>query len=139
MAFVLDKSVLSGILLGNQTTEYTRSIEARLPRERVIAPGLLLLECTNVLRSLCKRQRLVAAMAQQVIAHLPDLNIEFDDTAPEPAKLLDLSLRYDLSSYDAAYLDLALRHSLPIATQDADLANAARVAGVGVVEPGILS
>ena len=138
MAFVLDNSVLSGILLGSQTTDYTRGIEARLPRERVLAPGLLLLECTNVLRSLCKRQRLVAAMAQQVIARLPDLNIEFDDTTPAPAKVLDLALRYDLSSYDAAYLDLALRHSLPIATQDAELANAARVAGVGVMDPDSL-
>jgi predicted nucleic acid-binding protein len=44
-----------------------------------------------------------------------------------------LALRYDLASYDALYLDLALRRSLPIATLDKAFANAAMVAGVGVV------
>jgi predicted nucleic acid-binding protein len=48
--------------------------------------------------------------------------------------LLALSLRYDLSSHDAAYLDLALRRQWPIATQDDALAQAARLAGVGVVD-----
>ena len=44
-----------------------------------------------------------------------------------------MALRYDLTSYDAVYLDLALRRHLPIATQDQALANAAVVAGVGVL------
>ena len=46
---------------------------------------------------------------------------------------MDLALRYDLTSYDALYLDLALRRRLPIATLEKALANAAMVAGVGVV------
>lgn len=56
-----------------------------------------------------------------------------DKSPPNPAQVFDLALRYDLTSYDAVYLDLALRKSLPIATQDRDLADAARAAGVGVV------
>jgi predicted nucleic acid-binding protein len=47
---------------------------------------------------------------------------------------LSLALRYDLTSYDAAYLELALRLQLPIATQDAALMEAARAAGVGVLK-----
>jgi predicted nucleic acid-binding protein len=50
-------------------------------------------------------------------------------------QLLDLALRHDLTAYDAAYLDVALRRGAPIATQDAALANAARAAGLGVVTP----
>ena len=59
--------------------------------------------------------------------------IETDDQKPDAAQLLALALRYDLTAYDAAYLELALRKQLPIATQDAELAQAAQIAGVGVV------
>lgn len=68
-----------------------------------------------------------------MLAMLAGLPIDIDTTPPNPAQLFDLTLRYDLSSYDAVYLDLALRRSLPIATQNQALANAAVVAGVGVV------
>jgi len=67
------------------------------------------------------------------LAMLAGLPIDIDTTPPNPAQLFDLALRYALTSYDAAYLDLALRRSLPIATQDQARANAAVVAGVGVV------
>jgi predicted nucleic acid-binding protein len=68
-----------------------------------------------------------------MLAMLAELPISIDTTVPSPAQLFDLALRYDLASYDALYLDLALRRSLPIATQDQALAHAAMVAGVGVV------
>ena len=52
-----------------------------------------------------------------------------------PAENLALALRYRLSSYDAAYLDLALRLRLPVATTDSALHDAAVAAGVGVFLP----
>ncbi len=52
---------------------------------------------------------------------------------PEPAALLSLALRFQLTSYDAAYLELALRLQLPIASRDDALADAAWAAGVGVL------
>ena len=61
--------------------------------------------------------------------------MEIDAELPDAAQLLALALRYDLSSYDATYLDLALRRQLPVATQDVALAQAARLSGVGVVTP----
>lgn len=54
-------------------------------------------------------------------------------TAPNPAQILDLALRHDLTAYDEVYLDLVLRRALPVATRDLALADAARAAGVGVV------
>jgi predicted nucleic acid-binding protein len=45
-------------------------------------------------------------------------------------EILQLARRYRLSSYDASYLELALRKGLPLATLDADLAKAARKSGV---------
>jgi predicted nucleic acid-binding protein len=82
----------------------------------VAAPWLLQLAFTNVLRTACRRG-----------------TIEIAAAPPEPAALLSLALRFQLTSYDAAYLELALRLQLPIATRDDALADAAWAAGVGVL------
>ena len=133
MPFVLDNSVVSGWLLESQATPYANAVSDRLLTDRAVAPALLRLEYTNVLRSACKRQRLTAQQAQEAIEALAALPIDFDRELPDASQLLALALRYELTSYDAAYLDLALRRQLPVATQDAALAAAARIAGVGVV------
>ncbi len=133
MSFVLDNSVVSGWLLESQASAYSDAIADRLQTGRAIAPPLLPLEYTNVLRTACKRQKIIGAQAHEMLAMLAGLPIDIDTTPPNPAQLFDLALRYDLTSYDAVYLDLALRRSLPIATQVQALAHAAVVAGVGVV------
>lgn len=132
MLFVLDNSVVCGWLLPAQATPYTDAVAERLPEGRAIAPSLLRLEYTNVLRTACKRGRLIASQAQDFIEQLALLPLDIDREVPAPAELLALALRHDLSVYDATYLELALRTQLPIATQDAALASAARASGVGV-------
>jgi predicted nucleic acid-binding protein len=132
-AFVLDNSVVSGWLIENQSSAYADAVAERLKTSRAIAPPLLRLEVTNVLRTACKRQRLIAAQAHEMLTALAALPIDIDVTAPNPAQILDLALRHDLTAYDAVYLDLALRRALPVATRDLALADAARAAGVGVV------
>ena len=135
MLFVLDNSVVCGWLLQDQSTAYTDAVALRLAEDRALAPALLRLEYTNVLRTACKRGRLAAHQAQAAIEQIDQLPLEFDRDPPAAAQLLALALRYDLTSYDAAYLELALRRQLPIATQDTALADAARTAGVGVFAP----
>ncbi len=133
-AFVLDNSVVSGWLVASQATAYSEAIAGRLERDTAAAPSLLRLEYSNVLRTACKRGRLIASRAQALLEQLAALPIETDNSPVDAAMVLALALRYDLSCYDAAYLELALRLQLPIATQDAALAEAARIAGVGVVD-----
>jgi len=133
MPFVLDNSVVCGWILENQATDYSAAIARRLEQERAAAPPLLRLEVVNVLRTACKRQVIIASQAQELLAQLSRLPIDVNASSPEPGLLLALALRYELTAYDAAYLELALRLQLPIATQDAALAEAARIAGVGVV------
>lgn len=135
MAFVLDNSVLCAWFIGSQATPYADAVAQRLETERAVAPALLQLEYTNVLRTACKRGRLLAQQARAVVDRIETLPIEFDVQAPAPASILSLALRFDLTTYDAVYLELALREQLPIATQDAALADAAWAAGVGVVRP----
>jgi len=84
-----------------------------------------------VLRSACKRG---AQGAHEVIEQIAALPIMVDRDPLGPAAILTLALRYDLTSYDAAYLELGLCLQLPIATRDAALMEAARAAGVGVLK-----
>lgn len=131
--FVLDNSVVSGWLLESQATAYSDAVAERLRSSRAVAPPLLRLEYTNVLRTACKRQKLIAVQAYELLSLLDSLPIDIDATVPAAAQVMDLALRHDLTAYDAMYLDLALRRGLPIATQDEALASAARASGVGVV------
>ena len=133
MPFVIDSSVVCGWLLDNQADDYTAAIAMRLRKDQAVAPTLLPLEYANVLRAACKRGVLDAHTAQEMVRALGEVSIEVASTRPDPVQLLALALRYDLSSYDATYLDLALTRQLPIATRDKALAQAARIAGVGVV------
>lgn len=133
MAFILDNSVASGWFLENRASPYTEAIAARLNDETAHAPALWELELTNVLRTACLRRRMTADQAQAVVANFGALPIEVDRTPVRRSELLALSVRFGLSAYDAAYLELALRLQLPIATQDGPLRDAAVAAGVGVV------
>jgi predicted nucleic acid-binding protein len=134
MAFIIDSSVVCGWFIANQATPYADAIAQRLETERAVAPNLLQLEYTNVLRTACKRGRVVAQTAREVVDRIQALPIEFDAQSPAPSTVLSLALRFDLTTCDASYLELALREQLPIATQDEALAEAAWAAGVGVVK-----
>ena len=132
MPFVLDNSVVCGWFLENQATPYSDAIIERLRDERAAVPALWELEFTNVLRSACLRQRMTAEAAQQVIAQIVSLPIDVDRHPVPASEILGLALRFGLGSYDAAYLELALRLQLSIATGDGPLRAAALAAGVGV-------
>jgi predicted nucleic acid-binding protein len=133
-SFVLDNSVLCSWFLRNQASEYGDLVAGQLRQIDAHAPWLLQLEFTNVLRTACRRGSLSVAAAREIVDQIALLPIRIDASPPQPAALLSLALRFQLSSYDAAYLELALRLQLPIATRDADLAEAAWAAGVGVLE-----
>lgn len=132
MLFVLDNSVVSGWYLGDQANAYSQKIAQRLLEDRAIVPVVWELELANVLRTACRRQRLDAATAQEILVRISELPIEVDRRAVQPSEVLALSLRFDLSAYDASYLALALRLQVPIATLDAALRDAALVSGVGL-------
>jgi predicted nucleic acid-binding protein len=136
MSFVIDNSVVAGWFLENQANDYTDAIARRLTEHRAKAPPVWELEFTNVLRTSCVRQRLDASRAQAVIAQVFSLPIEIDRTPVPCSELLALALRFGLSTYDAAYLELALRLQCPLATLDSDLKSAALASGVGWVGQG---
>ena len=133
MPFVLDNSVASGWYLGNQATPYTQAIAERLSADQAVVPALWELELVNVMRTACVRQRLDAQTAQQMLNQLGTLPITVDHHPVLRSELLALALRFGLSSWDAAHLELALRLQVPLATQDQALRDAALASGVGLV------
>ncbi len=134
MAFVLDNSVVSGWYLTGQSTDYSQAIATRLEVDKALVPALWQLELANVLKTACTKGRLSHPQARQILDALAQLPIEVDTGAsPGQRPLFELAMRFNLSSYDAAYLELAMRHGLPLATQDEQLKIAAVAAGVDLL------
>jgi predicted nucleic acid-binding protein len=89
----------------------------------------------NVLALSERRRRITAAEIAQFIALLTTLDLEIDGESASLAftRILDLSREQRLTCYDAAYLELAMRLGVPLASKDADLCDAAERLGVSVL------
>lgn len=94
-------------------------------------PALWPLEIANVMLGAQRRGRIDKAGVEKYLATLKTLEIEVDDDTSSLAwnKILGLGERYGLTAYDAAYLELALRKGLPLASLDKNLRKACTDAG----------
>jgi len=133
MPFVVDNSVVAAWFFPGQATDYSDSVLDRLKADTAHVPALWVLEFSNVLRKAIMGRKLATETALEIIAEAEKLPLSVDYTATATAVNLELAIQHGLSSYDAAYLDLAIRLGLPIATKDDALHDAALRAGVGVV------
>ena len=138
MSFVLDNSVAILWLLPQSNPagiDMAERVLDQLTLEDAVVPSLWRLEASNVIAKSLRLKKVTQAQASAFIALLDDLNIETDDQTDRRAlhDTLDIAWRYGLSSYDAAYLELALRKNMAMATLDEELAAAATEAGVQVL------
>lgn len=130
--FVLDSSVSIGWCFIDENTPYALTVLRRLKHGCAVVPLLWRLETANVLITAERRGRITQAKSMELAENLSDLAI-IDDTESLSQGLkvvLGLARDYGLTTYDAAYLELAMRLRLPIATLDKDLIKAAQKAGV---------
>lgn len=134
MPFVVDNSVVSGWYLAKQATPYTDAVLDKLRHDTAIVPPLWELELVNVGRTAVKRSTLTDDEARLAVSFVLGLPITVDRAIVPPERVLSLALTYDLTAYDAAYLELAMRLKLPIAAKDGDLRDAAEKAGVSLVK-----
>jgi len=134
-AFVLDCSIAMAWLFHDEATPRTAALLNRLATETAVVPAWWSIEVTNVLAMAERKRRITPAQSDAFIADLSRLGIERDEEAAGRAftHLLALCRTHRLTSYDAMYLDLAIRRSLPLATLDADLRRTARKLGVGLL------
>ena len=135
MNFVLDASVALLWLVPETNpagVDYAATTLRALKGSQAVVPSLLALEIANVVVKVESRGIVTEADAQRFIALLGRLNIVTDQATAAHAlgDTLNLARRFKLSAYDAAYLELALRTGLPLATRDADLTPAATTASV---------
>lgn len=131
-AYVLDASPLLAWILPDENKARVAPLMARLQAEGAVAPRLLWSETRNVVLAAERRGRLSAADAEESFGDLSELPIDFDD-APDGLKTLRLARTHGLTIYDALYLELAARRSLPLATLDRRLAAAAVAEGIPVL------
>ena len=130
--FVADASVGAAWLVSaqsdNETDRLLSEVEAGA---RVHVPALWLFEIANALLVLLRRGRLDEQGFKQSRSDLLDLHPRVDDEDHRVTieKVLQLAEKHALSVYDAVYLELALRRSLPLASRDAALNKAAKAAG----------
>jgi predicted nucleic acid-binding protein len=132
--FVLDCSIALAWAFESEWTPTTQALLRRCAATGAVVPGHWPLEVANALAVGERRGRLSAHDALRYIELLESLPLEVDtDTANRALReTFALARTYGLSSYDAAYLELAARRGLPLATQDRLLLEAARKVGTPV-------
>ncbi len=137
MGFVLDNSVAMRWLLESPKKSdqvYAEKVLKSLIHEDVLVPYLWHLEAGNVLLGAEKRGDISIGEVEGFIAQLENLPIHVDPLTSHSAftRTMVLARAYKLSSYDAAYLELAVRKGVPLATLDKDLIKAAKKAEVEI-------
>lgn len=130
MAFIVDNSVMIAWLIDRQADAYTRQVSVRADREQLHAPALWPFEFVNTLTVMQRRRLIQGHQADACIIRATRIGVLVDSAAPDMAALLNMARGMGVSAYDAAYIDLAQRRGLPLATRDMDLRRAARAAGV---------
>ena len=135
--FVLDNTVTMAWCFTDEATEFTETLLSRLSNltDSAIVPALWLYEVVNVTGLAVRKGRITEEKARGFLESLSDLPIDVENPTRTQmfASVRALAGQYRLTAYDASYLELALRHKLPIAAFDNALAKAARTAGITLV------
>ncbi len=132
MTFVVDASVTLAWVFIDERTEFTNEILDRLHRTTAVVPVIWPLEIANVLINSERRGRIKRQETDEFLQFFSDLPIAVDDEAVRstPGPIITIAREHNLSSYDASYLELAVRRGLPLAALDARLLAAASQLGV---------
>jgi predicted nucleic acid-binding protein len=131
-AFVLDGSVTLVWGFEDEADAYAAAILDRMPDLQAFVPTVWPLEVANALLVGERRRRITPADAARFLAILGTFPITVDDETVTHAwhETTHLARAHGLSAYDAAYLELAIRRGLPLATLDDKLKVAAIAVGV---------
>jgi predicted nucleic acid-binding protein len=134
-AIVFDASIAMAWCFLDEATPATRKLFEDMSSTTAVVPAWWYIELANVLYLAERGRRIPAIRVVEFIATVEDMRVEVDHEAPSRAftHLLPLCRAHHLTSYDAIYLDLALRRKLPLATLDGPLRKAAKKLGVKVL------
>ena len=132
MSLVLDSSAALAWIYAEETTDAVRRVFEIVAEDGALVPALWRLEVANSLTVAVRRGRIDLEFRNAALTDLALLDIATDPytDAYGWAATLHLADRFRLTLYDAAYLELAHRRSLPLASLDADLRAAGLTLGV---------
>lgn len=130
MTLVIDASVALAAVIPDEQSAWAEEVVSVVARMGARAPMLWELEVVSGLRSAELRGRISAGDADAALTLLSRLPIRLEQ--PSAQAVLRLSREHALSAYDAAYLAVAVRHGVPLASHDRALEAAARAEGLGV-------
>jgi predicted nucleic acid-binding protein len=134
--FVLDASVAVAWCFDDESTPFTEGILDLLSAgAEGVAPGIWPLEVANALLVAEHRKRISVAQVTALLGRIVQLPVSVETIEPDRAlsQVLSVARQHQLTEYDAAYVELALRRGLPLATLDNKLRHAARMAGITLV------
>ena len=134
--FILDCSISISWVLVDEDDDYANSILDLMTDATAFVPEIWSLEVVNTLLVAERRNRMTIEKSEQAIKLLQSLPIVIDTLTSSQAfqQTLKLGREQSLASYDAAYLELALRKNLPLATNDNRLIEAAKRCQVRLME-----
>jgi predicted nucleic acid-binding protein len=130
---VVDASVgVSWAVLAQSSVATGRLLKQVAAVTPFLVPGLWMYEVANALLVLMRRKKMEPDHCARARKALGQLNPIIDDEGPRWAlsRIWELADEHSLTVYDAAYLELAQRRRLPLASRDEDLIKAARTCGV---------
>jgi predicted nucleic acid-binding protein len=132
---VIDASVALAWCFPDEASDYADGVLVALEDRTAIVPAIWSLEIANALLVGERRKRIRQPEVRRFIELLKGLSILEDGQpfAETVSNILPLAREHDLSAYDAAYLDVAVRHGVPLATLDAALQKACHAAGVKIL------
>ena len=136
MTYVFDASFVGAIIIPDEHNPRINKMQAGIgEEENIYVPQLLWYEIASIFRNLIRRKRYTPDEVLQFIPLLAAVRLETDHkTGPDYSqKLLRFCNEYNLSSYDASYLELAERKKAVLCTLDQDLGAAAKKRGVAVL------
>ncbi len=134
MALVPDVSAILSQALEDEDASFGEGVIAAIAETDAVVPTLFWFELRNALLMAERRKRINAQRTTAFLSDLALLPFSVDDL-PREASALDLARRRALTVYDAAYLELAQRRDIPLATLDDALISAARREGVKLFKP----
>ena len=136
-SLVIDASAILPWCFDDEAIAYTEGLLNRCAAgEEVMVASVWPLEITNGLLSAQRRGRVTAERVEQFLVQILRLRIHVEPftTQQTVRDVRQLAQTHQLTAYDAAYLALALRDNLPLATLDIELKQAARATGVKLIE-----
>jgi predicted nucleic acid-binding protein len=135
VSLVLDSSVSLAWVFDDESTPAIRQVFEGIAERGAVVPGLWWLEVANSLTVAVRRKRIDAEFRRAAMSDLALLDITTDQQTASLAwsETLNLADQHRLTLYDAAYLELARRRGLPLATLDPELRAAAVSANVALV------